>query len=226
LHRTSARSGRGPERFLSAAFLFWALGYVLYDVPYLLFTDPAILAPFFFGWLVSIQAGTFALALFNRAVFRRDAQWATWLVVATGGGMLAGFAGSAWIGDWTGEHPMDSVAYWPELAATCLPSIWMAAEGLNEHRKARQRERLGLCDPFTRHRFLLWGAAGSFWALLELVGLAQELQLALEGRSSALSDGLSALCELAPIALVWLAFYPPAAYRRWVERGSLAPAAA
>jgi len=67
--------------------------------------------------------------------------------------------------------------------------------------------------------------AGVIWVLLELVGLAQEVEFALVGSESTLHDVLAGLCEFVPIVLVWLAFYPPSGYRDWIERHTLAPAA-
>jgi hypothetical protein len=218
LHRMGVRTRSAPERLLSAAFLLWALGYLLWDVPYAFSQDESEIWVFVFASRVAIDLGTIALALFIRSVFRARERWARWLVVASAFGVLAGVAGSAWSGDWLGDRPFDSAWYWMELAGNLAPSAWMAAEGLIAHRNARRRERLGLCDPLTCNRFLLWGIAGAIWLLLEFVVLAQEIQLRLAGRSFALGDAFSGLCQFVPVVLVWLAFFPPVSYREWISR--------
>ncbi len=216
LHRTGARTGGLPERYLSAAFLLWALGYVLWDVPYALTEDKWLLSRFGFGGRVAVNLGTIALALFIRAVFRPDGHWASWFVAATAVGLLGGVAGSAWEGDWMGERPFEYAAYWVELAANVAPSAWMAAEGLLAYQSATKRQHLGLSDALSCNRFLLWGFAGVIWTALEFVAFTQEIELALDGAWSTLVDVLMGVCGFVPVVLVWLAFFPPAAYRNRV----------
>jgi hypothetical protein len=220
LYCTGARTRRLPERYLSAAFLLWALGYVLWDVPYLLTNDEWLLTRCSFGGRVAINFGTLALALFTRSVFRPQRRWAFWFVVATAFGLIGGVVGSGWAGDWLGERPFDYAWYWPELVANIAPSAWMAAEGMISYRNAKRRWHLGLCDALSCNRFLLWGLAGAFWMGLEIVSFMQELELALSGRSSIVGDILMGLCEFVPVVLIWLTFFPPVAYRDWLEDGA------
>jgi hypothetical protein len=205
-----------PERCLSAAFLLWALGYVLWDVPALLTQDAWLLARCAFGGRVAIHLGTIALALFIRAVFRPDSRWAFWFVIAIAVSLLGGAAESARIGDWMGERPFAYASYWVELVAEVAPSAWMAVEGMIAYQRAAKRRRLGLCDALSCNRFLLWGLAGAGWAALEIVTFAQEFEIAVSGSQSFLFDLLMGACEFVPALLVWLAFFPPAAYRNWI----------
>ena len=220
LYRKGVRTGGRPERCLSATFLLWALGYVLWDVPSLLTSDEWLLARCSFGGRVAINFGTLALALFIRSVFRPQRRWAFWLVVATGIGLIGGVAASGWEGDWLGERPFDYAWYWPELVANIAPSAWMAIEGMISYRNAKKRRRLGLGDALSANRFLLWGLAGSFWVGLEVASFLQEFELARSGNSSFVGDILMGVCEFVPVVLVWLAFFPPAAYRSWLESGA------
>jgi hypothetical protein len=218
LHRKGVRSHGLPERFLSAAFLFWALGYLLWDLPYALTDDASQLSLFSFAGRVAIHLGTIALSLFIRSVFRPRARWALWLVFGTALGLLAGAAGSAWVGDWLGDRPFSDFWYWPELAANIVPSAWMAWEGMIAYESARKRRSLGLCSPLLCNRFLLWGLAGAVWSMLEIVALAQEIELTLTGRGSDLTDIFSGACQFIPAVLMWLAFFPPDFYRNRVAR--------
>jgi len=216
LHRVCAQTHRLPERCLSAAFLLWALGYVLWDVPVLLTQDDWLLARCAFGGRVAIHLGTIGLALFIRAVFRPDSRWALWFVIAIAVSLLGSAADSARMGDWMGERPFAYASYWLELVADVAPSAWMAAEGMIAYQSAKKRMRLGLCDALSCNRFLLWGLAGAIWAALEIVTFAQEYEIAVAGSQSFVFDLLMGACEFVPALLVWLAFFPPAAYRSWI----------
>ena len=218
LYRKGARTRGLPERYLSAAFLLWALGYVLWDVPLLLTSDEWLLARCSFGGRVVVSFGTLALALFIRSVFRPQSRWAFWFVVVTGVSLVGGIAASGWAGDWYGERPFDYAWYWPEMLASLAPPAWMAVEGMISYRDAKKRRRLGLCDALPCNRFFLWGLAGVLWVGLEVVSFAQALELALIGRASVAGDILMGLCEFVPVVLVWIAFFPPDAYRRWLEK--------
>lgn len=217
LRAMAARTGGLPERYLSATFLLWALGYILWDVPGQFIHDSWWLARCAFGGRVAIHFGTIGLALFIRAVFRPENRWALWLVVATGASLLASAAQSAWMGDWRGERPFEYALYWAELAANVAPCVWMAVEGFIAHASAKKRLRLGLCDALSCNRFLLWGIAGAVWALLEIVSVAQELEISIVGSQSFLFDLMMGACEFVPALLVWLTFFPPAAYRNRIE---------
>jgi len=217
LRGVAARTGGLPERYLSATFLWWAVGYILWDVPDLLIDDSWWLARCAFGGRLSIHFGTIGLALFIRAVFRPQSRWATWFAIATGASLLGGALQSAWMGDWRGERPFEYALYWAELAANIAPSVWMGAEGFIAYASARKRLRLGLCDALSCNRFLLWGLAGAIWALLEIVTFAQEFEISVVGQQSFVIDLLMGACEFIPAVLVWLAFFPPAAYRNRIE---------
>jgi len=223
LHRVVTPTPGLPERYLSAAFLLWMVGYVLWDVPYALTEDEWILAHCGFGGRVAINFGTVALALFIRTVFRPRERWAKYFVLAIAVGLLGGVAGSGWVGDWLGDRTFDNVWYWPELVANIAPSAWMAIEGMISYQGAKRRQRLGLCDPLDCNRFLLWSLAGAAWTALELSSFAQELELNLKGSWSFVTDLAVGLCEFVPVVLVWLAFFPPARYRQRFERRSETP---
>jgi len=216
LHRVCAQTHGLPERCLSAAFLLWALGYILWDVPVVLTQDTWLLARCAFGGRIAIHLGTIALALFIRAVFRPDSRWAFWFVIAIAVSLLGGAANSARMGDWMGERPFAYASYWIELVAEVAPSVWMAAEGMIAYESAKKRLRLGLCDALSCNRFLLWGLAGAIWAALEIVTFAQEYEIATAGSQSFFFDLSMGVCEFVPALLVWLAFFPPAAYRNWI----------
>ena len=78
-------------------------------------------------------------------------------------------------------------------------------------------------DLFIGMSFLLWGVSGALWVLLELVIFPQEIGYEATQEFSATLGILSGSLEVVPVALIWIAFFPPAFYRNWVERGATAP---
>jgi hypothetical protein len=220
LYRLSRRSGQLPEFLIAATFLFWALSYPLYDIPYAIVrSDELIPAVCSYASLITLAVGNAAFAFFIRSVFRPDARWATWLAAAIAVSLVAGVAGSAWVGDWVGINPLANPWYWLKDFGSFAPSIWMAAEGFAQYFKARRRLKLGLCEPMACNRFLLWGIAGVLWMILEVILTANDFALALTGQWSELLNFGVALFEVVPISIVWLVFFPPEFYRRWVEGG-------
>jgi len=226
LYRLSQQTGQLPEFLIAVSFLFWVLSYLLYDFPYAITRSeelvPAVCA---YGSLIAAGVGNVVIALFIRAVFRPGVLWAAWLVAAIAVCSFAGIAGSAWLGDWEGIDPLANSWYWLECSATLAPSIWMGAEGFAHYFKARRRLKLGLSEPLDCNRFLLWAIAGTLWAILEGVSIANDYVYALTGRWSELLTVGVALFEVSPVAVIWIVFFPPAGYRRWVARRGKSAAA-
>jgi hypothetical protein len=218
LFSLSRQTGQAPEYFISLTFLFWALGYALYDIPYAFIEGEESLAPFFsYTSVIAMNLGTISFALFTRNVFRRTERWALWLVVAISFCLVLALIGSAWVGDWEQVDPIANFGYWPQIVGALAPSVWMGVEGLARYASARKRRKIGLCTPLTCHHFLLWGLAGALWASLEFVIVAQDFIYLSAGDWSNTLGIANGLLEIVPIGMVWLVFFPPAAYRRWIE---------
>jgi len=235
LYGLSRRTGQLPELLIAATFLFWALSYPCYDIPYaLLRVDELVPAFCSYASLITLALGNLAFAFFIRSVFRPDSRnlafaffirsvfrpdsrWAAWLVAAIVVSLVAGVAGSGWVGDWEGINPLANPWYWLEYFGSFAPTIWLGAEGFAQYFRARRRLKLGLCEPMACNRFLLWGIAGALWVILEVVLTANDLANALTGQWSPLLDFGVALFEVVPVAVIWFAFFPPEFYCRWVE---------
>jgi hypothetical protein len=226
LLRLAVKTGRAPERLLSASFLLWGLGYALYDLPYALLDDDALLTRFFLVSRIALDAGGVTFALFIQRVFRNRDRWATWLVAGIAVCHTAGLTGSVWVGDWEGVRPLSNPWYWSERLANIVPVVWMAIEGFLHYAKAHPRRRLGLCDPLVCNRFLLWGLTGALWLVLELTILPQEIGYEVKREFSATLGILSGTLEVTPVALAWIAFFPPRFYRNWIAGGARAAEAA
>ena len=221
LYRLANRTGAAPERFLSAAFLFSALAYTLYILPYMMLDEGPHLLGFIVGSRIGFLADTVFIAVFTRKVFRPGDAWAGWLVAAVVACILVGVGGSLAQGYLELADPLSNPWYWSESLGLVIPMAWMGAEGLWQYRKTRQRRRLDLCEPSVCHRFLLWGLAGSLWLLLELLAVFQEIDYELTGQWSTTLDLLACALEIVPIVVLWLAFFPPAFYRSWIEGTSV-----
>jgi hypothetical protein len=218
LYRLSLQSRQIPDRLLSVTLLAWGLSYLFYDA-FVVFSDRGAQPPpwISFSSVFVMYLGSVAFAFFTRSAFRRREAWAGWLVAAILIGLVAGLAGSLLLGDWTGGDPIGNPWYWPKWACGTAPLVWMGAEGFSHYAKARQRRRLGLCEPLACNRYLLWGLSGALWALLEFVVIGQDIVYQRTGAWSG-SVGL-AVCwlEIVPVVLIWFVFFPPAAYRHWVN---------
>ncbi len=68
------------------------------------------------------------------------------------------------------------------------------------------------------NRFLLWGLSGALWSILEIVDTAQYVVYEATGEWAAALNLPGAWLEAVPGGMVWLIFFPPAFYRRWLSR--------
>jgi hypothetical protein len=216
LYQLSAKTDGLPERLLSWTFLLWSPAYLGFVFAYALL-DESRLTPFVLSARLLFHAGTLAIALFTRQVFRSQERWAGWLITGTAVCLLVGVGGSVSVGDWEGAHPLSNPWYWVERLGGAVPFAWMGAEGFVQFRKARQRLRLGLCKAIVCNRYLLWSLAGTGWLLLELVVIAEYTGYETTGEWSYALGLIDSALEFLPVALIWLAFFPPALYRRWIN---------
>jgi hypothetical protein len=223
LYALSRQTGHAPEYFIALTFLLWAFGYALYDIPYVVTEGNGPAAPYFaYTSMLAFNLGNVALALFTRDVFRKEQRWASWLVVAIAVCLVLGSAGSAWVGDWEQVDPLANPGYWPQSVGGLVPAVWMGVEGLAHYASARKRLKIGLCAPLTCHHFLLWGLAGALWSGLEIVVAAQDFIYLSAGDWSGVLGIVNGLLEIAPIGMIWLVFFAPAGYRRWIEGAAAA----
>ena len=214
----SRRPVQPSKRLIGLALLIWALGYALYDIPYAFTESGELVSPFFsYASMLVFNLGNVVFAMFTQEVFRKHERWAGWLVVAIAICQLLGSAGSALVGDWEQTDPLANPGYWPQSLAALAPALWLGIEGLRYAFNARRRLALGFFEPLTRHRILLLGLAGALWSCLEIVIITQDFIYINVGDWSLSLGIVNGLLEIVPITMLWLAFFPPARYRRWIE---------
>ncbi len=177
---------------------------------------------------LAIAAGAVSAYVFSWTVFRRDSALVRSVVVVAAVAFAATFIARFATGSYTLPMRLD---LWTQLSSVnvivCL--LWGAFESLRYYGLMRRRVRLGLADPVVANRFLLWGLGIGSAGLGSLIGNGVMIAT---GTVMGELDGLTlsnSLFGLASAVLMWIAFLPPAAYRRWIEtrasaRASLASA--
>lgn len=214
LLRLSRRTGEAPERRLGLHYVCSGLSYLLYEFPSVVGFDSVWNA---FAGRVVFAIGVIPLLYFAHGVFRRDSAWApglSWGIVLM---LFAGIAFSAMGGDLEGFTP-SSIWFWFEWVGYTAPFSWICAESILAYTAAKRRVLLGLCAPTVVNRFLLLAGFGA----AETVGSFALIVLYREYAATqvwpAWGDHLVGACPAVAAGLIWLVFFPPAFYRRWLQR--------
>ena len=214
LLRLGGRTGEAPERLLGAIFLFMGLSAVLYVLP----TFPILAAqwtPLTFAGRVSYLPVPVMLVLFTGRVFRPDERWTDWLAWGTVALLLGGVGGSVLVGDLEG-YSISNRWFWLEWLGFTWPFGWAGAETLAQHVRARRRVRLGLSERMVCNRFLLWALFAGLQLCSCLVLIPQYAQYQRDNLFTATWDMLYGASVIASLVMIWLVFFPPVVYRRWI----------
>ena len=124
------------------------------------------------------------------------------------------------------------------LLSTCLSFVygWGLVEALLFHRSMRKRAALGLADPVVTNRFALFGLwTGGMVLLPAIVSAVRVISMVSSGQGFTALDAGGAMVRedaqwalsvirlavlligLPMIAGIWLSFFPPGRYTRWLE---------
>ncbi len=224
LLRLGQRSGEAPERWLGACFLGTGVTAVLYVLPNLRPFESLWTALNFTARVAYIPA-PIMLALFTRRVFRPGERWGHWMVWVSAILLVSGVGGSALGGDLEG-FSISNGWFWLEWVGYTAPFAWAGAETFAQYRHARRRVQLGLCDRLVCNRYLLWALFGVMQTCGSLVLLPQYYVYETTNRFTPTWDALYSGCEIASLVMIGFVFFPPAFYRRWIERSDPTAAAA
>ena len=220
LIRLGQRTGEAPERLLGAIFLFMGVSSELYVLPSL----PAFASlwtPLTFAGRVTYLPVAVMLVLFTARVFRPGERWTTWFAWGIAALLLVGTGGSVLAGDLEG-FSISNRWFWFEWLGFTLPFGWAGAEALVQHVRARWRVRLGLSEHMVCNRLLLWALFGALQLGSCLVLIPQYAQYERDNLFTATWDMLYSGCVIGSLVMIWLVFFPPVAYRRWIA-GAAAP---
>ncbi|MBW1843371.1 MAG: hypothetical protein JRE38_07230 [Deltaproteobacteria bacterium] len=212
LHR---RTGERPELLLGLYFAFSGLYYLGYNIPNLFQIDTW---PYQLDLLVewTFVLGVFPYLFFIRSVFRPDDAWGGWIVGACSVFLLAGTVlttdgGSV---DYSFGNPW-FIVQWLGYTA---PSFWLGWEALLYRQNATKRARIGLCPPIVANRYLLIALFGGFQVLACLGDLSFANDINGDQAISLFTDAILGGTEIASVAVLWLAFFPPLFYTNWITR--------
>jgi len=224
LLRLASRSGELPERLLGAMFVIVGSSYVLYNLP-IVFDLESLWTQFNFAGRIVYLSAPVLLAVFTRRVFRKNAAWSLWLVCGVATLILVGVTGSTANGDWEG-FSISSGWFWLEWSGYVVPFVWAASEALLQYRKARRRLKMGLSNPMVCNRLLLWGVFAVLETCVWLLVLPQYAQYERQGVFAERWDTWISVLETSALATIYLTFFPPAVYRRWIVGRAASGAAA
>jgi hypothetical protein len=216
-----ARARFATQWLLGSAVLSWGLYYVLRVISFGFTNQPALESQIIFASRIADNLGSVAFVFFPFFAFRQGSRWAIWLASALTICVIAGFFGSIWVGDPEAVNPLTNGWWWLEWLGSIGAGIWVGVEGLHHYGTTRQRVRLGLCEPIVGHRYLLLGLLGAIWTLLDFVIVGQYVDYWANRTWSAPMDNLVGLFEIAAIAMIWLAYFTPAAYQRKINASAI-----
>jgi branched-subunit amino acid transport protein len=211
----SIRTAETPERFLGGSFILIGISGILYSLPDIQFFS-AVETPIYFAARVVYLPGCMLIALFTERVFRPDCRWAKWLVRTLTAMVVTGVGGSVANGDWEG-FSLGNGWFWFEWAGYTLPSGWAAMEAFREDRQARRRVKIGLCEPSVCNRMFLWSLFGVIQFSGCVVVLGQYAAYERENVFTSTWDLLYSGATLVALIVMWITFFPPAFYRRWID---------
>ena len=173
-----------------------------------------------------LQSGLFALSallafssqlamlVFTRRVFRPADAWAG---VACWGAIAIGVVTFAWQTFGPGWAPFAATERgpWATYEVTQLLTLgWAGTESLLYNRKLVKRLQLGLGDPITANRLLLWAIAEL--SAFTIAGSVSLLRVAGVPMTNVLIGILVGPLGVVLATAVWLAFVPPSRYTRWI----------
>lgn len=216
LFRRGRRQGTLPELLLGASlaldgleWLFWVLA----------IETPAMGTPL--GDLLGVAcrlgvAGhNICLLTFTWFVFRRESRVALGVVIVVSLVAIASvFVGVA-LGDWMGFRS-DRIWIWLEVGALHVAYAWTLAESALHYTRMRRRLAHGLVDPVVANRMLLWAVYGGMSLCSQLAYTTSIGVATFAGEYPFFLDALMSVPSCFAALALWLAFFPPQAYKSWL----------
>jgi len=214
----AVRTRKAPELAMGLYCLLVSSGGLLYGVAFRagVGAEGATVRVLAAASTFCIGLGAFALAVGIWRIFRPGERRAAGLVALVGL-----WIGGGWLACVLSGRPVtlgDATATNAFFLAGRLTVYGVGAfEAFRYAGMLRKRVALGLADPVSAHQIRLWGIA---WLCVASVGLGTVLVVHFVGREAfdtTLAPLVLSSLNAAAWVCTWLAFFPPAAYQRWVE---------
>lgn len=220
------KEGSAAEALLAAFFLGALLGFGPELAGNSLELPASTEANLRFVSFLGFRIPGLAIALFTWRVFRADSRWAMALAPLLIAVVLSSAVAQG--GRISSNGPIPT-AFWVGTAAQSTAFLWAAAEAFRFHALSRRRLTLGIGDPITANRFLLW----SLWtgcACLSLILKVTDTVLAgdiAHGTGARVPLAWSQVASgLTIVIAIALTFTPPRFYRNYLESKAQTPARA
>lgn len=211
-----------PELFLGLAYLLaGTLGWAVLLVGTLTTSPGQHVSEKYQAFSVVMgDLGTFCFYLFVWYVFRRDSAVAKALLALAALALVVSLAADTFVRGVTYGPPPGTVSTIAGSIARAFVFPWMAWEALGSYSAFRRRARVGLGNPLVQNRLLLWGlsalatfgisgtATALYWTASDVADAVVK-----QNRATGLYGALGAVSAL----LLWLAFFPPERYQRFIE---------
>lgn len=219
------RTGERPELLFGAAFLSGgAIGYpLLVASAQITANDPAAARPYFYAGTALAGVSAVLLVAFWRRVYQPGSTAARGAIYAFAVAIYASLAMIA-VSAVPGASVTTTRWYLVNLACQGVPYALNAFSGGRLYGALRRRVPLGLEEPLVANRVALWalGAAaiaGQYvYVIARLVIAGPDAKVGAAGPDTIVISTLGLVCGVA----MFLAFFPNASYRDWVERRAAA----
>jgi hypothetical protein len=186
-------------------------------------TLPALASTCFAGALLSTSGGALAAAVFNWRVFRPDAPGMRFVLGALALAFVFAFIWEA-VTEGFADPRSSTSGYRIHSILSTAVLLWGAAESLRYFAMMRRRSKLGLADPLVTNRFLLWGLGIGAAGVGSAISLTAQVITGQHMLTVPWVTASNSLHGLTAAVLMWVAFIPPAFYRRFIESRSQQPA--
>jgi hypothetical protein len=218
------RGARLPELCIGAGVLgIGPVGFgILVLAQRLADTHPTLQVVLFHLSLAAVATGVSCKLIFNWRVYHPESRWLGWVVAVAGALLALALAGSIASGR-SYSYELDW-SFFTRMPLQVGALLWGSAEALRYWGQMRRRVRLGLADPVVCNRFLLWGIGAGAAGVGSLIGVVAQIAHGQPNQQIPWVLASSSLHGLVAAVALWLAFVPPAAYTRWVERREAARA--
>jgi hypothetical protein len=214
----SRRTGEAPEKLLGIYFFVTGWAYISWLVIAKSQLDSGTAALADLTTWVLYSLGVTPFIFFTRLVFRPNAVWAKWLTAANALLLFSGVA--MWIVQRYDHYVLDNPWFWVQWLGYTTPCVWVGIEAFLSHSSANRRARVGLCDRVVANRYLLFGSFGVF----QTFACISDVYLVPGYATNHGVDLVLGTLETMGALMLFLVFFPPAFYQRWISASATSAA--